>query len=578
MSLIVRLLRNSPLSALALILLSLAVMLPGLGQGVVTRESELRVLLCARKMADGGSWLVPNYLGHERLRKPPLMYWLVGGAFKLRGSTSDVAAARAVAAAAATGLVLAVYFGGRRLIGRRGAFFAAIVLASSIGFVRHARLAETDMAQALFTALAIFSAYAALTTDRPVRWWIACGVSAGTGFMFKGPGSLAMPVAATAVFVLCERFGASGRNRLRAALAATPRLRLRMSWIGLISALVLFAAIVAPWYVAVALRTTDNTAYQATDEISRLLVESHHPGPFFYYLYTLPFRLGFWGLLIPVAVWAAFRRARHHRGMQMLLAWFTSSFVILSALQSKQQHYALILIPPAALLCGWLLARASRLPVIGKTAPVNFQKLETAASAPRRDLPATFARSYVRWLCAALAFGGIAIVASKLFPIPAQHVALRDAAVPAAAACGLFALAGFIFCRRRVLCGLIAITAVYAVLVAVQVTRLERIENELTIIREFTDEHRTAIRDAGALHIGGPRASVIVWYAGRDANIVIPDNISSAWQGAKPGDAFIASDKTGRPRLAPLISTPPNDVAEREDVHLSLYIKPGQTP
>ena len=56
--------------------------LPGLGRGLVTRQQELRVLLAARTMAEGGSWLIPQFMGEERLRKPPLMYWLVATAFK----------------------------------------------------------------------------------------------------------------------------------------------------------------------------------------------------------------------------------------------------------------------------------------------------------------------------------------------------------------------------------------------------------------------------------------------------------------------------------------------------------------
>ena len=38
-------------------------------------------------------------------------------------------------------------------------------------------------AQSLFTSLAIFAAYAAVISDRPLRWWLACGAAAGTGVL-----------------------------------------------------------------------------------------------------------------------------------------------------------------------------------------------------------------------------------------------------------------------------------------------------------------------------------------------------------------------------------------------------------
>lgn len=578
MSHLTRLLRKPLLPLAALLLLSACMFVPGLGNGVVSRESELRVLLCARKMAEGGSWLVPNFLGQERLRKPPLMYWIAASAFQLRGSTEDAGAARAAAAAAATALVLATYLGGRHLIGRRAAFFAAFVLATSIGFFRHARLAETDMPQALFTSLAIFCAYFALSTSRPLRWWTACGVAMGTGFMFKGPASLAMPLAAIIVFVLCERLGASGARRMRAVKDGLSKLRLRVSWPGILIALVLFVAIVAPWYIAVALRTTDSTTSQATDELSRLLIESHHEEPFYYYLHMLPLRLGGWGLLIPVALWAAVRCSRHHRGMALLLAWFGSSFVILSALQSKQQHYALLLLPPSALLCGWLLARASRLPTAGKFLSEQFQSLEKRARAVRGNLPARFARGYVRWFCILPAIAGALVLASHLVRIPGEFVEMRAELTPVAVAGIIVGAASFRFVRGQIAAGLTVIAAVHVLIVAAQSLSLERHTNGLTVVRELLGRNREAVKTAGTFHVAGPRASVVAWYAGRDITFYDATNAAAVWRGITPGDVLIASDKADKPRIAPQIPVQPDDLGAREHFRFSLYQKPRSSP
>ena len=79
------------------LLLTLAcafLLLPGLDRPVMGREQELRVALTAREMVDSGNWLVPRYQEQVRLKKPPLMYWLVASAFSLTEKTASVTVAR----------------------------------------------------------------------------------------------------------------------------------------------------------------------------------------------------------------------------------------------------------------------------------------------------------------------------------------------------------------------------------------------------------------------------------------------------------------------------------------------------
>jgi len=58
-----------------------ALFLPALATLPMTDYKELRVVLPAREMAAGGDWLMPRFQGELRLRKPPLMYWIVASAF-----------------------------------------------------------------------------------------------------------------------------------------------------------------------------------------------------------------------------------------------------------------------------------------------------------------------------------------------------------------------------------------------------------------------------------------------------------------------------------------------------------------
>ena len=83
-------------------------------------------------MLDRGSWVVPTLQGEPYLDKPPLMYWLVALSATAR-SASRPEAARLVPALCVHLTILAVYLIGRRSIGERAAFWAALLLPSRRG-------------------------------------------------------------------------------------------------------------------------------------------------------------------------------------------------------------------------------------------------------------------------------------------------------------------------------------------------------------------------------------------------------------------------------------------------------------
>ena len=328
-----------------------ALFLPALATLPMTDYKELRVVLPAREMAAGGDWLMPRFQGELRLRKPPLMYWIVASAFGLARSTDSATVARLPSALMGTAAILALYAGGAGLIGRRRALLGACVAATSFLVLRHARVAQADMALCLFTLLAVLCGYGALSSGGGgIRRWLGFGVCAGLGFMTKGPAALALPVAALAAFAAVDRGG-----------------RRRLFGLGALLSLLVFAAIVVPWYLLVLHPTAAQSAAQTAihNELRETFEGTDHAQPFFFYLHQLPAGMLPWGLLLPFAV-ASVWRARHHRGARFLLCWFATSFVILSLVRNKQLHYALLLVPPAALITGdllahgWLAARSWR--------------------------------------------------------------------------------------------------------------------------------------------------------------------------------------------------------------------------
>ena len=315
-------------------------LLTGLDRPVMGREQELRVVLTAREMVHGGDWLVPRYQEQVRLKKPPLTYWLVASAFALADKTYSVFVARVPGVVAGWLLVLVVYHGGALLIGRRRAFLGAVVAATSAMFLRHARLAETDVTLTLFVSLAVCCGYRAYVHRRPSFWWVLTGLCAGLGFLTKGPAALAIPVLTLAVFP-----------------AMVPAARRRSLWVHVPLALLVFLLVSTPWYVLLMLRDATQGATQAaiSSEIQNTFVETAHGDSIFYYFIILPRNMLPWGVLLPFALCLAWARARRHRGMKYLLGWFAVAFVALSLTCSKQEHYALLLLPQSALLTGWWL-------------------------------------------------------------------------------------------------------------------------------------------------------------------------------------------------------------------------------
>ena len=314
------------------------------------RQQELRVGICARNMVESGDWIIPDFQGQPRLRKPPLSYWMSASAMKLSGS-QGVFAARFPTILAAVALVLVVLAAGRTWISPRGGLMAALLLASCIGFLRHGRLAETDITLTLFTTASILLVYRALE-QRSLRHWIGAGLCMGLGILAKGPAALALPLLALGAYLL---FVPSARQGFRP--------------LGLLILLVLAAALAIPWYAAIHQFAQPAAGSQVGQELSALVKTEHRGNPA-YYLYTLPIMLLPWGVFLPVALARMWQQRKRDSRLVFLLGWLGTSFLLLTLIPSKQAHYAVLLLPPAALVTGWHMQACSKRFVTGVVATV----------------------------------------------------------------------------------------------------------------------------------------------------------------------------------------------------------------
>ena len=126
----------------ASIALALVLLLPGLGAAPFDDPGEGQHAEIAREMRATGDWLTLTLNGVRYLDKPPLLYWLIAGAFAVFGdgewAARLVPLGGAVLAAAATALL------GARLLGPRAGLGAAGALLSSALFVVFGRYVRPE--------------------------------------------------------------------------------------------------------------------------------------------------------------------------------------------------------------------------------------------------------------------------------------------------------------------------------------------------------------------------------------------------------------------------------------------------
>ena len=337
--------------------------LPALGREILRHPLEAKYALAAREMLHGGPWLVAHLFGEIYPDKPPLYFWATAGVATVRGGHLDETTARlpAVAGGLATlALTLAL---GQILFGRTAGLAAAAALATSGLFFWYARQGHPDQfltAGVTLAYLALWRSFEASPGRRRTAWISVAYAAMALAVMSKGLLGLVLPLLGAALY-----------------LALIGPLRAVPGRLGLGPGLPIFALIVLAWYgPAVARYGTDYLRETIVHhQIERYANAFVHHGPWYYYVPE--FTTGFlpWSLFVPGAValaWQAWRASRVPRDRAaredgaagepaaalFLLCWFVTGVVFFSLSRGKRGAYLLPLYPAAALLVGWIWARA----------------------------------------------------------------------------------------------------------------------------------------------------------------------------------------------------------------------------
>jgi len=322
----------------------------------------------ALEMRHGGPLLVPTLQGFPRLAKPPLTAWMTALSIQpatvaTLDATDPEARAEAYARftqevrrpalLSASLLLIAAFWIGHLCGGERTGTFTALVCASQYLFLRHCRLATTDIQLALWVGVA--NAFLVLCVMRQRRWLGCLGVGISMGFvlMAKGPVGLVQTVMPMLVFAVILRWQRPDRQPLPWKRWMAPA----------IVGLLLMLAIGGWWFALVAMKNPDMGAFWLK-EVSRVDADTVPPGPWFKHFVSqylmLPWVM--WMVIGAVMAVVALRsrtlqtksaeESRDHGVWTAILGFvlLVLPLIVMSFAKDRFQRYLIPLSPAAALL------------------------------------------------------------------------------------------------------------------------------------------------------------------------------------------------------------------------------------
>jgi 4-amino-4-deoxy-L-arabinose transferase-like glycosyltransferase len=340
-----------PLKRTTILLLVLALALiwfVPLGWRHLLPSDEGRYAEMAREMFLTGDWITPRYNGYKYFEKPPLQTWANALTFAWFG----IGEWQARFYTALTGFagVLLIGFTGARVFNAATGVFAAIVLATSPYWNLMGHFNTLDMGLSFWMELTLCALLLAqrpnLPTGQVWLWMWICWASMALSVLSKGLVGVILPGAVLVLYTLIARDWAVWKR------------------LHLIGGLILFFAIVTPWFVLVQQRNPEFlNFFFIVQQFKRYLTpEQNRPGAFYYFVPVI--LVGFlpWLSVSVQSIRHALRLPRQPNGFSpvaMLLVWTVFIFLFFSASHSKLLSYTLPIAPALALVIGMYLPLVS---------------------------------------------------------------------------------------------------------------------------------------------------------------------------------------------------------------------------
>lgn len=312
---------------------------------------EKRYIQSTKEMVKSGDYITPRYHGELRFQKPILFYWLIVLSYKIWGV--GIYGARFPSIVAALLNVVLIYLIGKNLFNKKTGIFSALILSTGEVFFMYARFSTPDMVFYLFIAASVYlfiKAYCG--RQRGNSRYIYMYIPMALAMLTKGPLGFIYPMLTISLFAV-----------------------FRKEWnifkeMSLLPGLFLFAAISAPWFMAMILihgekylgnvwtmEIVKKTNLFSSGFNANLLV--HYFKSFFYYAGMIFARNLPWSIFLPASLAATRNNVKQsNRGwaLAFVAAWFFAVFISLVLIWSKESYYILALSMPLALFMGKYMA------------------------------------------------------------------------------------------------------------------------------------------------------------------------------------------------------------------------------
>ena len=331
----------------------------------------------ARNMLQSGDWVTARLDGVPYLEKPPLLYWMIAGSYKIFGVHDWSARIPVALSAIALCWVTAAF--GLWAFGKRAGFYAGLCMSTCIGLFLFTRILLPDAMLTFSIALALWGLLRTLEEDEPhPRAWAAV-MAAGLaiGLLLKSLIGIVFPIGAAVLYLLITRqfFAARTWKRLRP-----------------FSGLLIILLIAAPWHILATIRNPPYFSFTMqslpgeyhgfwwfffiNEQLLRFLnlryprdYDTVPPTLFwiFNFIWLFP-----WSVYLPAAFKLSYRPLdRAGRARLMALCWIGFVMVFFT-FSTTQEYYSMPIYPAMALLIGSAITLEDRTVRAGTRAVTVF--------------------------------------------------------------------------------------------------------------------------------------------------------------------------------------------------------------
>lgn len=315
----------------------------------------------ARNMLVSGDWVTAHIDRIAYLEKPPLVYWVVAGSYKIFGVHDW--SARLPIVLSAIGLCWLTAAFGVWAFGKRAGFYAGLCMATCVGLFLFTRIIIPDVMLTLTIALAMW-AFLRIIDDEEKHalfWAVVLAANLGLGLLLKSLIGIVFPVAAALLYLLFthQLFSAKVWRRLHPLLGA-----------------VIILAIAAPWHILATLRNPPAFAFTLrsgpgdyhgflwfffiNEQLLRFL-NMRYPRDYntvpraYFWLFHLIWLFP-WSVYIPAIVKQSFRPVDRAGRTRLLALCWIGFILVFFTFSTTQEYYSMPCYPAFALLIGSAMA------------------------------------------------------------------------------------------------------------------------------------------------------------------------------------------------------------------------------